>query len=177
VFELSTRDIAVLGAGLFLIAAGVAGLLPMLLHHRKALQGRLRIDESLNPALRAAAAAMTPTPSLVPAPVAAFAPMPVAKAPEVVEQAPIVAEAPVSRFEERQVGPAEELLARLFTIRMMLSEVTEEIHTLREAYADDDDEIVEDIDQADDDLNDIEQDVEPEKTKPAKRLRKVREAA
>ena len=68
----------------------------------------------------------------------------------------------VSRFGDGEVSAAEELLAQLFTIRMSLSELVEEIHTLRDVYNLDDYEIVEDIDDADDDLSDIDQDEEPE---------------
>ena len=174
-FELSTRDIIVLGAGFFLIAIGLAGLVPMLVHHRKALQGRLRIDESLNPALRAAAAAMSPAPPFVALRLAGLATTPVA-----VAEPPGAVEAPASRLDDRQVGPAEELLARLFTIRLMLSEVTEEVQALREAYLDED--VFEDIEQSSDHLSGIEQDADPEEAlteamKPVKRLRKVRAAA
>jgi hypothetical protein len=169
-------DIAILGAGVLLIALGLGGMAPVLFAQRRALTGRLRIDETLNPALSAATAVVRPWPPLVGAPstgsklVPSGAEGPVADEPEVENAAAI----PVAG---REVPIADELLARLFAIRMLVSDVTEEIHTLRDGYDLDDDEIVEDIDDADDDLSDIDEDMDPDEGVVKRRSSKVREAA
>ena len=55
-------QIGILGAGALLIFLGLGGLLPLLANQRR-LYGRLRINESWNPALSVAAGVMRPMPS------------------------------------------------------------------------------------------------------------------
>jgi hypothetical protein len=62
VFDVSTSQIGILGAGALLILLGLAGLMPLLANQRR-LDGRLRINELWNPALSAAAGVMRPMPS------------------------------------------------------------------------------------------------------------------
>jgi len=168
-------QIGVLAAGALLILAGLGGLMPLLLNQRR-LPGRLAINESWNPALSVAAGVMRPMPS-PPRPTSAPSLGPRARTTVSVERAPDVDDlAGVSRFGDGEVSAAEELLAQLFTIRMSLSDLVEEIHTLRDVYNLDDDEIVEDIDD-DDDLSDIDQDEEPEGATVPKVAASVSEAA
>ena len=161
--DLSFSQIAVLGAGLLLVLAGLAGLVPMLLNRRPRLSPRLKIDESLNPALHSAASYIRPLP-----PVAT-------PAREVAPEAPARdfarAEDMSAELSTEEVSAAEELLARLFTIRMTLSEVTEEVRNLREAYEHSDEETIEDDAGARDDLQDIDEDPgEDFETVPPQRL-------
>jgi hypothetical protein len=72
------------------------------------------------------------------------------------------------------VSAAEEFLAQLFTIRMSLSDLVEEIHTLRDTYNLDDYEIAEDIE---DDLSNIDQAEQPEEAAFPKVAGNVSEAA
>jgi len=169
-------QIGVLAAGAFLILAGLGGLMPVLLNHRR-LPGRLRINESLNPALSVAAGVMRPMPA-PPSPLSISAPAPKARPTVSVEQAPDSDDLThISRFGDGEVSAAEELLAQLFTIRMSLSDLVEEIHTLRDATNLDDYEVVEDIDAADDDLSDIDEDEEPEEATVPNVAGSVSEAA
>ena len=169
-------QIGILAAGALLILAGLGGLIPVLLNHRQ-LPGRLRINESLNPALSVAAGVMRPMPA-PPRPMSVSTAAPKARATVNIEQASDVDDlAHVSRFGDGEVSAAEELLAQLFTIRMSLSDLVEEIHTLRDVYNLDDYEIVQDIDDADDDLSDIDQDEEPEEATVPKAAGSVSEAA
>jgi hypothetical protein len=177
VFELGLREIVVLAVGVVLIGAGLVGLLPLILNQRSALAGRLRIDESLNPAFTAAMSVVLPMPSAFAGAMAGspshqvHRPMPAATV------APASTLAPATSLEEREISAAEELLARLFTIRMTLSEVTEEVQALHDAYNLDDDEVVDDIDDADDDLIDIDQDDALEAIPAPGPARKATEAA
>ena len=176
VFDLSTSQIGILGAGALLILLGLGGLMPLLANQRR-LAGRLRINESWNPALSVAAGVMRPMPS-PPRPTSAPTITPKARPTVSDEQGPDVDDLTrVSRFGDGEVSAAEELLAQLFTIRMNLSDLVEEFHTLRDAYNLDDYEIVEDIDEADDDLSDIDQDEEPEDAAVPKVAGSVSEAA
>src|SRR5688500_15011756 len=169
-------QIGVLAAGAFLILAGLGGLMPLLLNQRR-LAGRLRINESLNPALSVAAGVMRPMPA-PPRPTSVPTVAPKARATVSIEQAPDLDDLTgVSRFGDGEVSAAKELLAQLFTIRMSLSDLVEEIHTLRDVYNLDDYEIVEDIDDADDGLSDIDQDEDPEEAAFPKVAGVVSEAA
>jgi hypothetical protein len=175
VLQLSINDIGVLAAGLVFIAAGVGGLVPVLLLQRSGLQDRVRIIESLNPALRAATAAMDPMP---PPPALSGGVGESTAPPSGRSVAPaVIGDVPWRAATAGEVPAEEELLARLFNIRMALSDVAEEIHGLRDVYNLDDDGIVEDIDHADDDLSDIEEDEYPEKAIAKVSRRKVREVA
>lgn len=169
-------QIGVLAAGALLIVAGLGGLMPLLFNQRH-LPGRLRINESLNPALSVAAGVMRPMP-YPPRPTGVPMGAPTARPTVNIEQAPDVDDLThVSRFGDGEVSGAEELLAQLFTIRMSMSDLVEEIHTLRNAYNLDDYEIVEDIDDVDDDLSDIDQDEEPEEAAVPRATGSVSEAA
>jgi hypothetical protein len=169
-------QIGILGAGALLIFLGLGGLLPLLANQRR-LYGRLRINESWNPALSVAAGVMRPMPS-PPRPSSTSTVTPKARPTVSVEQAPDMDDlSRVSRFGDGEVSAAEELLAQLFTIRMSLSDLVEEIHTLRDVYNLDDYEIVEDIDDADDGLSDIDQDEDPEEAAFPKVAGVVSEAA
>ena len=170
-------QIGILGAGALLILLGLGGLMPLLAANQRRLSGRLRINESWNPALSVAAGGMRPMPS-PPRPAGASSLAPAARPTVSVEQAPDTDDLTrVSRFGDGEVSAAEELLAQLFTIRMSLSDLVEEIHGLRDVYNLDDYEIVEDIDDADDDLSDIDQDEEPEEATVPKVAGNVSEAA
>ena len=169
-------QIGVLAAGAVLILAGLGGLMPVLVNQKR-LAGRLRINESWNPALSVAAGVMRPMPS-PPRPSSVPTIAPEARATVAIERAPDLEDLTgVSRFGDGEVSAAEELLAQLFTIRMSMSDLVEEIHTLRDAYDLDDYGVVEDIDDADDDLSDIDLDEEPEEATVPKAAGNVSEAA
>lgn len=170
------KEIVVLTVGVVLIGAGMVGLLPLILNQRSSLAGRLRIDESLNPALSSAMAVVRPMPPAFAGALSGF-PSRHSHRPVAANSVPPTPATPAVSLQEAEISAAEELLARLFTIRMTLSEVTEEVQVLRDAYTLDDDEVVEDIDDADDDLSDLDQDDDPDAVTASKPAREVSEAA
>jgi hypothetical protein len=143
VFGIAAVDLPVLGAGVLFIGAGLAGLLLLTLRGRARVGTGLEMDASLR-ALKIAAGFVKPELA------------PVVEADSMTEVEGLRAESAVRGAPPgaAEVSEAQQLLARLFALRMLVSDVTEEIHTLRDVYNLDDD-VVEDIDEADDDLADM----------------------